>query len=72
MDIEMPIMNGLDATLAIRKLGFNEPIIALSANAFPDDMKRALNCGMNDFLPKPSEINALKVMLHTWLHTIKL
>lgn len=57
MDIQMPIMNGYEATSAIRKLENeklkNIPIIAMTANAFEEDKKAALDYGMNDFLSKP-------------------
>lgn len=57
MDIEMPVMNGYEATLRIRRLPnrirANVPIIALTANVFPEDRERAKNVGMDDFLAKP-------------------
>ena len=58
MDIQMPVMNGYEATKAIRALqdGGRIPIIALSANAFEEDKKASLNAGMNDHVAKP--INA--------------
>ena len=52
----MPEMDGLDATRAIRALGRSLatiPIIALTANAFPDDMKACRDAGMDEFIPKP-------------------
>lgn len=60
MDIQMPIMDGYDATKEIRKLENEElrnvPIIAMTANAFDDDRKKALSSGMNEFLSKPIDI----------------
>lgn len=57
MDVRMPIMDGLEATRRIRNLevkGTNEvPIIALTANAFEEDRRMALDAGMSDFLTKP-------------------
>lgn len=57
MDIEMPVMNGYEATMRIRKfpnrIRANIPIIALTANVFPEDRERAMNVGMDDFLAKP-------------------
>ena len=63
MDIEMPEMDGYDATLKIRKLPnrirANTPIIALTANAVPENQERAFAVGMDDFLVKPVNIPCL-------------
>ena len=53
MDIKMPIMDGLEATKAIREKLPNLPIIALTANAFDSDRQLAMDAGCNDFLSKP-------------------
>jgi hypothetical protein len=56
MDMRMPVMDGLEATRALRALGgqWNAvPIIALTANAFADDVKACFDAGMNDFIAKP-------------------
>ena len=57
MDIEMPVMNGLDATVAIRELPnrirANVPIIAMTANAFEEDRQRSAEAGMDGYLAKP-------------------
>jgi signal transduction histidine kinase/DNA-binding response OmpR family regulator len=57
MDLHMPVLDGLGATLAIRALGdprhATVPIVALTADALPDTQERCLVAGMNDFLPKP-------------------
>ena len=64
MDIQMPIMNGYEATKAIRSLedpALNSiPIVAMTANAFEEDRKAALESGMNDHIAKP--INTVKLM----------
>lgn len=61
MDVMMPIMDGLTATKTIRELkrpdAQNIPIIAMTANAYEEDVKKALNAGMNAHLSKPIEIN---------------
>ena len=63
MDIQMPIMNGYDAAIAIRKLDDSKkagiPIIAMTANAFEEDAKNALAVGMNDHVAKPIDMNIL-------------
>ena len=57
MDVQMPVMNGYEATRAIRALPDAEkaalPIVAITANAFDEDRRNALECGMNGFLSKP-------------------
>ena len=62
MDCQMPIMDGFEATRQIRALPDGKgdiPIIALTANAYDDDRKRCLECGMNEHLAKPIEQNLL-------------
>ena len=63
MDIQMPVMNGYDATIAIRNLNNPKkariPIIAMTANAFAEDAKKALSVGMNDHVAKPIDMNIL-------------
>ena len=61
MDIQMPVMNGYEATRAIRALqdGGRVPIIALSANAFAEDRDASINAGMNDHVAKPIDIKTL-------------
>ncbi|MCQ2505881.1 MAG: response regulator [Lachnospiraceae bacterium] len=63
MDIQMPLMNGYEAAAAIRNLPDKNkariPIIALSANAFEEDRKKSLECGMNEHVAKPIDIDVL-------------
>ena len=62
MDIQMPNMNGYQATRAIRKLPDERakiPIIAMTANAFEEDRQAALAAGMDDYVAKPVEISEL-------------
>ena len=71
MDIQMPIMNGYEATEAIRLLERGDakrvPIIAMSANAFAEDVQRARNVGMNAHLAKPIEIEHVIDVLRKYL-----
>ena len=53
MDIKMPVMDGLEATKAIKEKHPDLPIVALTANAFDSDRQLALQAGCNDFLSKP-------------------
>ena len=68
MDVQMPVMNGYEATKQIRAL--DDPalsgitILAMTANAFDEDRKKALECGMNGFLSKPIVIEELISTLH--------
>ena len=67
MDMRMPVMDGLGATVEIRKMDRPDaaaiPIIALTANAFEDDVKQCLSAGMNAHLSKPVDIDQLKEIL---------
>lgn len=71
MDIQMPIMNGYEATRAIRGLKDSKlasiPIIAMTANVFEDDEELAIQCGMNDHISKPIEIPKLMQALNNVL-----
>ncbi len=71
MDIQMPVMNGYEATRAIRKLGREDtehvPIIAMTANAFVEDIQNAKEAGMDDHMAKPIEISSLLQILKKWL-----
>ena len=64
MDIQMPVMNGLEAVAAIRKSAHMDaqriPIIALSANAFEEDVEKSLANGMQAHISKPVDINTIK------------
>jgi len=62
MDIRMPVLNGLEATAIIRSSGrpdSNVPIIAMSANAFEEDIREATDCGMNAYTTKPIDVQLL-------------
>lgn len=71
MDIQMPVMNGYDATCAIREMDREDarsiPIVAMTANAFLEDVQKAKASGMNEHMMKPLDIDQLQKMLARWL-----
>jgi CheY-like chemotaxis protein len=69
MDMQMPQMNGVDATLAIRALpAYSQtPILAMTANAFDEDRQVCLDAGMNDHIAKPVDQERLYQTLLAWL-----
>ncbi len=71
MDIQMPVMNGYDATSAIRSLDRQDassvPIIAMTANAFTEDIMDSKNAGMNEHLSKPLDVSKLTAVLKKYL-----
>jgi len=69
MDMQMPKLDGVDATRLIRKIPrlLTIPILAMTANAFAEDRKRCLDAGMNDFIAKPFDPNLLYSTLLRWL-----
>lgn len=71
MDIQMPVMNGYQATMAIRAMkrrdALRVPILAMTANAFAEDVLAAKNAGMNEHLAKPLDFGRLQEALSRWL-----
>ncbi len=73
MDLQMPVMDGHAATIELRRRGARArngtpiPIVALTANAFEEDRRRAVDSGMDGFLAKPVRIEDLAAMLARWL-----
>jgi CheY-like chemotaxis protein len=74
-DCSMPVMNGYDFTRALRKREkaahhIRVPVLALTANAFREDVDRCLEAGMDDFISKPVTMNRLSAMLTKWLRPV--
>lgn len=71
MDVQMPVMNGYDATKVIRRMDdppkANIPIVAMTANAFSEDKQVALDAGMNDHIAKPIDVSVLVPTLRKYL-----
>ena len=70
MDIQMPVMNGYEATAAIRAMKGRRgslPVIAMTANAFAEDVMKAKNAGMNEHISKPIDLGKLDYILSSWL-----
>lgn len=74
MDLQMPRMNGIEAVSAIRKAGIDAaelPVIALTANAFADDVEACLAAGMQEHVAKPIELMQLRDAIKRWLRGYK-
>ncbi len=71
MDINMPIMNGVDATKILREKGIKTPIIALTANALEGDRDKYISSGMDDYLSKPVDLKHLEVILDRYIGGIE-
>lgn len=71
MDIQMPVMNGYEACAAIRAMGRKDakkiPVLALTANAFVDDVIKAKKAGMNGHLAKPVDADKMIALVKKWL-----
>ena len=72
MDIQMPVLDGYDATRAMREIEQSSgrkrvPVLALTANAFSEDRQNAFDSGMDDYLTKPVQLEVLSALLEKWL-----
>eukprot|EP01118_Nematostelium_gracile_P020472 TRINITY_DN9934_c0_g3_i1.p1 TRINITY_DN9934_c0_g3~~TRINITY_DN9934_c0_g3_i1.p1 ORF type:complete len:872 (-),score=180.56 TRINITY_DN9934_c0_g3_i1:23-2638(-) len=70
MDIQMPVMDGIQATRTIRQLGMNLPVVAVSASNPDQEMPRCIDAGMNDFLWKPVKADNLNKMLKKYCNPL--
>jgi CheY-like chemotaxis protein len=73
MDVQMPVMDGYEATRKIRALDFPKakeiPIVAMTANVFKEDIERCLASGMNNHIGKPLDLNEVLARLHQYIKT---
>ncbi len=73
MDIQMPEMDGLEATKELRDRGFNDiPIVAMTANAMKGDREICIDAGMNDYITKPIKREIVFEIIEKWINRIKL
>ena len=71
MDVSMPVKNGLEATMEIRRIeketGEHVPVIGVTAHAIKGDREKCLAAGMDDYLSKPVSPDQLTGMIHRWI-----
>jgi len=68
LDMQMPRLDGYQTAIELRKMGFLNPIIALTADAMHGDMKRCIDCGCNAYLSKPIDSNELINTIHRYIN----
>jgi len=66
MDMQMPVMDGVEATIKLRKAGIKTPVIAMTANVFESDREACREAGMDDFIPKPVKRELVRDILHRY------
>ncbi|WP_455209324.1 ATP-binding protein [Kaarinaea lacus] len=71
MDMQMPVMGGIDATAKLRAIGYKHPIVALTANALKEDRERSQRAGVDDYLTKPVDLNRFNEVLNRYLQPVQ-
>ena len=66
MDVKMPVMDGLEATRQLRKMGYSYPILGLTANAIPQQLEECKKAGMDESTTKPIKIGELVEKYKPW------
>jgi CheY-like chemotaxis protein len=67
MDVQMPLMDGYEATRSIRTIDTQTPIVAMTANVFREDIEKCLSAGMNDHVGKPLNLEEVLEKLRKYL-----
>jgi signal transduction histidine kinase len=67
LDVQMPVLDGLDTARAVRARGWTGPIVAMTASAFAEERERCLQAGMDDHIAKPAELETLVATVARWL-----
>ena len=68
MDMQMPVMGGIDAIVKLRATGYTRPIVALTANALKEDRDKCQQAGVDEYLTKPVDLNQFNTVLKRYLH----
>jgi CheY-like chemotaxis protein len=69
MDCQMPVMDGFEATIALREQGYQQPVIALTAGVTMEERQRCMESGMNAVIAKPATLSSLREALLRWAST---